>query len=62
MSQHCYGLHHQQKPIDEQEKDLNGSRVNVVLLELIKGEVAKQNQPGNVDEEEYKDRGVAKTQ
>ena len=62
MSQHRNCLHHQQEPIHDQKEDLDGLRVNLVFLELIKGEVAEQNQLGNVDEEEHKDHGVAQAE
>lgn len=55
MSQHRYGLDHQQEPIYSQEHYLDGMGVNVVLLQLVEGEIAQQNQPGDVDEEEHKE-------
>ena len=62
MSQHGHCLNHQQKAVNGQEEDLECSWVNVVLLELLKGEVAQKNQPGDVDEEEDEECGVTKAQ
>lgn len=55
MSQHRHRLDHQEKPVNGKEKYLDGTRIDVVLLQLVKREIAEQNQPGDVDEEEHEE-------